>query len=175
MEQVERIIKSQRDYFQVLQVERDTPGEEIKKKYRALALQVHPDKNKSQRASEAFVILRRAYEELADERKRKLYVPGSDERRERCDRHARRYAANIHPTHEFEELIRAMMHQRPFGYVGAGLGGVRFSFGPGVGMGGFGMDGPASHLYRSRPSELSLSNYTVIFMLILLVVTMLFR
>jgi molecular chaperone DnaJ len=63
-----------RDYYEVLSVTRTASGEEIKKSYRKLAIQFHPDKNPGdKKAEEKFKELSEAYETLSDEKKRKLY------------------------------------------------------------------------------------------------------
>lgn len=60
------------DYYDVLEVSRDAPVEEIKKCYRKKVLQLHPDKRNSV-DSEEFVRLNTAWKTLCDERKRREY------------------------------------------------------------------------------------------------------
>lgn len=65
---------SKRDYYEILGVSRDATQEEIKKKYRALALKYHPDRNPDNKEAEAkFKEATEAYEVLGDEQKRKRY------------------------------------------------------------------------------------------------------
>jgi len=62
-----------RDYYEVLGVKRNAPEEEIKKAYRKLALQYHPDRNKSKDAEEKFKTISEAYAVLSDKQKRAQY------------------------------------------------------------------------------------------------------
>lgn len=63
-----------RDYYEVLQVSRDADGNTIKKSYRRLAVQYHPDKNPDDAtAEEKFKELGEAYEILMDDQKRAAY------------------------------------------------------------------------------------------------------
>ncbi len=66
---------TQRDYYEVLGVAKDAGVDDIKKSYRKLAMQYHPDvtKEDSKVAEERFKEMSEAYEVLVDEKKRKLY------------------------------------------------------------------------------------------------------
>ena len=63
-----------RDYYDVLGVSRGASGADIKKAYRKLALQFHPDRNQGNpEAEEKFKECSEAYEVLANDEKRKVY------------------------------------------------------------------------------------------------------
>lgn len=64
---------NKRDYYDVLGVARGANGEEIKKAYRKLAMQYHPDRNKDNGAEAKFKEINEAYEVLSDDRKRAAY------------------------------------------------------------------------------------------------------
>eukprot|EP00922_Rhytidocystis_sp_ex-Travisia-forbesii_P009111 GHVS01013304.1.p1 GENE.GHVS01013304.1~~GHVS01013304.1.p1 ORF type:complete len:410 (+),score=58.87 GHVS01013304.1:230-1459(+) len=59
--------------YEVLDVERGSTTEVIKKSYRKLSMKYHPDKNKSPDAGEIFKELAHAYETLSDSDKRQIY------------------------------------------------------------------------------------------------------
>ncbi len=63
-----------RDYYEVLGVARTASAKEMKKAYRALAMENHPDRNPDDKEAEArFKEAAEAYEVLSDEKKRDLY------------------------------------------------------------------------------------------------------
>jgi molecular chaperone DnaJ len=61
------------DHYAVLGVGRDATAEEIKKAYRRLARQLHPDTNPDPAAAERFKEVARAYEVLSDPERRRRY------------------------------------------------------------------------------------------------------
>jgi len=66
-------MSSKKDYYDVLGIQRSAGKEEIKNSYRKLALQYHPDRNKSPGAEEKFKEISEAYAVLSDDEKRKRY------------------------------------------------------------------------------------------------------
>ena len=104
------------DPYKVLGVARDAPDEEIRRTYRKLAKQLHPDLNPSNRASaeERFKKVSAAYDIVGDPEKRKQYDRGEID-------------ANGEPRRGFH---RTHAGGGPFGGGGAGGGpSEEFSFG----------------------------------------------
>ncbi|SIT82442.1 molecular chaperone DnaJ [Edaphobacillus lindanitolerans] len=64
---------SKRDYYEVLGLSKSATKEEIKKAYRKLSKQYHPDINKEPGADEKFKEISEAYEVLSNEQKRAQY------------------------------------------------------------------------------------------------------
>jgi curved DNA-binding protein len=62
-----------RDYYEVLGVSRDASNEEIRRAYRRLAREFHPDVNKDPGAEDRFKEIAEAYEVLRDPEKRERY------------------------------------------------------------------------------------------------------
>lgn len=62
--EIDRILERKREYYKVLNVQENATEAEIKKSYKSLVLKVHPDRNKDPRASEAFSVLTKAYENM---------------------------------------------------------------------------------------------------------------
>ena len=64
---------TERDYYEVLGVVRDSSDAEIKRAYRKLAQQWHPDVNKDPTAPQRFKELNEAYQVLSDPQRRQAY------------------------------------------------------------------------------------------------------
>ncbi|XP_056147627.1 dnaJ homolog subfamily B member 12a isoform X2 [Lampris incognitus] len=90
-------IKSCKDYYQILGVEKDANEEDLKKAYRKLALKFHPDKNHAPGATEAFKAIGNAYAVLSNPEKRRQYDQYGEERS-----HPTRHR---HQRHDFEADI----------------------------------------------------------------------
>ena len=65
--------KSNRDYYDILGVKKNASADEIKRSYRKLARQYHPDVNKQPGADEKFKEINEAYQVLSDPNKRSQY------------------------------------------------------------------------------------------------------
>jgi molecular chaperone DnaJ len=88
---------NKRDYYEILGVTREADDEEIKKAYRRLAMQYHPDRNVGDvEAEEKFKEAAEAYEVLSDAQKRQRY-----------DRygHAGLEGMNVHHFGDAEEVF----------------------------------------------------------------------
>ena len=101
-----------KDYYEILGVERNSSEAAIRKAYRKLARQYHPDVNKEPQAQERFQEISEAYEVLGDPDKRKRYD---------------QLGANWRPGQDFTP---------PSGWEN-----VRFEFGGNGGAHGFGFTG----------------------------------
>jgi molecular chaperone DnaJ len=64
---------TKRDYYEILGLDKKASTDEIKSAYRKLAMQFHPDKNKSPDAEEKFKEISESYAVLSDQNKRQQY------------------------------------------------------------------------------------------------------
>src|SRR3990172_9594458 len=64
---------ARKDYYKTLGVSPDASQEEIKRAYRRLAMQYHPDRHKDPGAEERFKLINEAYETLSNTEKRARY------------------------------------------------------------------------------------------------------
>src|ERR1700745_2894057 len=100
-----------RDYYEILGVSKSSSADEIKKAYRKVAMQYHPDRNVGDKeAEEKFKEAAEAYEVLSD-----------DDKRARYDRfgHAGLEGAGVHEFRDAAEVFAA------FGDLFEGLFGIR--------------------------------------------------
>jgi len=63
----------QKNYYEILGLSRDASAEEIKKAFRKLAFEYHPDRNKTKVAEERFKTINEAYQILSDPKTRSQY------------------------------------------------------------------------------------------------------
>ena len=98
-------------YYKVLGVDKKSSKQEIKKAFRKLAVQYHPDKNDSPDAEEKFRKIAEAYEVLSDEDKRRQYdmSGGSGQQNHKFGEHTR--ANNFH--FNFDDLF-SFVHSPPW-------------------------------------------------------------
>lgn len=113
---------TKRDYYDVLGVPKSASQDEIKRAFRKLAMQFHPDRNKAPDAEAKFKEINEAYEVLSDEKKRQTYNQfGHDGLNQQG-------FSGGNPFDIFNQFFRG----------GASGGGVKFSFGGDDEDGGFG-------------------------------------
>ncbi|XP_022902100.1 dnaJ homolog subfamily B member 12 [Onthophagus taurus] len=107
-------IKKCKDYYEILGVSKDSTDSDIKKAYKKMALQLHPDKNKYPGSAEAFKAIGNAVAVLTDAEKRKQYdMFGPDEQRN--TRHHESYTRGFEADVSADELFNM--------FFGGGLGG----------------------------------------------------
>lgn len=64
---------TKRDYYEVLGVSKSSSADELKRAYRKLALEWHPDRNKSSESETKFKEINEAYQVLSDPKKKEAY------------------------------------------------------------------------------------------------------
>ncbi|WOL02474.1 hypothetical protein Cni_G11193 [Canna indica] len=69
----EKKINGENDWYEILSVSASADEEELKKHYKKLALQLHPDKNKSVGAEGAFKLISEAWSVLSDEKRKMAF------------------------------------------------------------------------------------------------------
>ncbi|XP_077264293.1 dnaJ homolog subfamily B member 12 [Temnothorax americanus] len=108
-EQLEHVkrIKKCKDYYEILGVSKDAADSDIKKAYKKLALQLHPDKNKAPGAAEAFKAIGNAVAILTDTEKRKQYDTYGPEEERMQNVHTRQGHTHYNYTRGFEADITA--------------------------------------------------------------------
>ncbi|KAE8221535.1 hypothetical protein CF319_g5122 [Tilletia indica] len=133
-EVVVRVRKAGGDYYKVLACEKTVDENGIKKAYRKLALQLHPDKNAAPGADEAFKLVGKAFAVLSDPDKRAAYDRyggDPDDARSAAGAQAARAAGGFQ-AQQFrgggfgDEIDPTEIFNMFFG-TGAGMGGVHMS------------------------------------------------
>jgi len=67
------LIAGEEDYYRILGVDKKATEKELKKAWRRVSLELHPDKNKAEDAAEKFAEASIAYDVLSDPEKREIY------------------------------------------------------------------------------------------------------
>lgn len=101
---------STKDYYETLNVSRNATHDEIKSAYRKLALQFHPDRNKSPDAEGKFKEISEAYAVLSDQEKRKQYDTTGKE--------------GVYQKYAQEDIFRGTDFSEVFQDTDPGFGGV---------------------------------------------------
>jgi curved DNA-binding protein len=118
--------------YDTLEVSSSASDAEIKKAYRKLARQYHPDVNKEPGAEDKFKEINAAYEILSDKSKRSQYDMHGDAMFGGQNFHD--FASRQGGGADLDEILRSMFGGGGFG----GAGGFSSGFGGGFGGGGFG-------------------------------------
>ena len=123
------------DYYEILGVERKATADEIKKAYRKLALQYHPDRHRGEKsAEEKFKQINEAYAVLSDPQKRERYDTVGHSR--------------FHHQYSQEDIFRNTDFQsifNEFGFSSGGLGGIFEQF--------FSFNPSAQNFHSTRPAS----------------------
>ncbi|XP_071632370.1 dnaJ homolog subfamily B member 12-like isoform X2 [Temnothorax longispinosus] len=98
-------IKKCKDYYEILGVSKDATDSDIKKAYKKLALQLHPDKNKAPGTAEAFKAIVNAVTILTDPEKRRQYDTYGPEEERMQNVHTRQGHTHYNYTRGFEAFI----------------------------------------------------------------------
>eukprot|EP00835_Amoeboradix_gromovi_P006952 NODE_957_length_2769_cov_0.263670.p1 type:complete len:325 gc:universal NODE_957_length_2769_cov_0.263670:255-1229(+) len=124
------------DYYAVLGVDKNASEDEIKKAYKKLALNYHPDRNTNKteveknKLAEKFKTLSEAFEILSDPEKRKVYDKfGIDG--------LKNNGGGFQGFHNAEDIFSSVFGQFGMGGMPGGMGGGFQSFHSHGGMGGF--------------------------------------
>jgi molecular chaperone DnaJ len=106
----------QRDPYEVLGVARGADEKEVKKAFRSLAREMHPDVNRHDPAAEEkFKEAAEAYEILSDSDRRSVY-----DRYGHDGLNSRGYASSSHGFGSFSDIFDAFFGGDPFGFGGGG-------------------------------------------------------
>ncbi|CAH4034307.1 dnaJ homolog subfamily B member 14 [Pieris brassicae] len=119
LDAVKRINTKCKDYYEILSVTKEATDSDIKKAYKKLALQLHPDKNHAPGAAEAFKAIGNAAGVLTDPEKRKQYDLRGDEAPAHTQHtHHQYYARGFESDLTAEELFNMF-----FGHTAFSAGG----------------------------------------------------
>ncbi len=119
-----------RDYYEILGLKKGASKDEIKDAYRNLAMQFHPDRNKSPEAEEKFKEISEAYAVLSDEQKRQVYDQEGH--------------AGFDQRYTQEDIFRGADFNTIFRDLGGGFGDIFSAIFGGGGFGGGGFSEQAN-------------------------------
>ena len=105
---------AQRDYYEVLGIQRTASPDELKSAFRNLARQYHPDVNKAADAEERFKEINEAYAVLSDPEKRAAY-----------DRYGHAGVNGMGGMPDFSSMDFSDIFEELFGFGMGGMGGRR--------------------------------------------------
>jgi len=134
---------AKRDYYEVLGISKDASEQDIKKAFRHLAMQYHPDRNKAPDAEEKFKEINEAYAVLSDPQKRSTYDRYGHE-----GLNQQGFTGGGNPFDIFNEFF-------------GGQGGVKFNFG-GDSEGGIDLDDILGGIFGGRRGSSRRSQRVVI-------------
>lgn len=141
------------DYYEVLGLNKNATQEDIKKAYRKLSLQLHPDRNNnSSESTERYKEVNSAYEILSDERERKKYDNQSNS--PFFNNMSGGEHVNINPADIFNFFNKNIFEQMgsqgnmSSGFNPMNMGGVSFG---GINVGEMAMNGLKSKLMKPIP------------------------
>jgi DnaJ family protein B protein 12 len=102
IEIVQRVRRT-KDYYQILCLSKNCTEDEVRKAYRKLSLKVHPDKNKTAGAEEAFKAVSKAFQVLSDAELRRNYdLHGPEEESQRVRQRHTRHGAPVYYEDVFD-------------------------------------------------------------------------
>lgn len=119
--------------YDTLEISENASESEIKKAYRKLARQYHPDVNKDKGAEDKFKEINAAYEILSDKQKKQQYDMHGDSMFGGQNFHDFSRSHTRGSNSDLDEILRQMFSGGGGGFGGGGFGG----FGGGFGGGGF--------------------------------------
>ncbi|MDR0739905.1 MAG: DnaJ domain-containing protein [Mycoplasmataceae bacterium] len=102
---------TKRDYYEILGISKQATQDEVKRSFRRLAMQYHPDRNKAPDAEQKFKEINEAYEVLSDTKRRQTYDQFGHE-----GLNQQGWTGGSNPFDIFNDMF-------------GGSGGVKFSFG----------------------------------------------
>ena len=139
---VNRILGLGKDYYKILDVPKEASADDLKKAYRKIALQIHPDKNNAPGSGEAFKKVGTAMEVLSKPKKREQFdAYGSDD-----EYH------DVYDDDDLDDDFRQQFFEHIFGIFGFRSGGGGCSCG--------GCSGSGSGNSWSNPQYNPFSNYS---------------